>query len=249
MPHVPRPFPPAQPHGELREVLPGVFFVTGTVGMPSRLPMTFSRNMIVVRDGERLVLVNSVRLDDAGLAALDALGKVTDVVRIAGNHGQDDPFYADRYGAKVWAVQGQRYTAGFDNRRPDTYFTPTVEMDATTALPIAGAKLYVIASEPPEGLLVLERSGGVAIAGDALQHWHAADAYFNLPARLVMRWMGFIAPYNVGPGWLKRCKPPKAELRGILDLPFDNVLPSHGEPVLGDARALFRPAIERATAG
>src|SRR5262252_7680239 len=121
---VPRPFPPALPHGEIREILPGIHFVTGTVQMPGPLPVRFSRNMTIVREGERLVLVNSVRLDDAGLAALDGLGKVTDVVRLAANHGQDDPFYADRYKAKVWVVKGQRYTPGFDTSAKDTYFTP-----------------------------------------------------------------------------------------------------------------------------
>src|SRR5579871_4123106 len=50
----PRPFPAALPHGALREVLPGLFFVTGTVPMPGPLPVRFSRNMTVVREGERL---------------------------------------------------------------------------------------------------------------------------------------------------------------------------------------------------
>ena len=35
-----------------------------------------------MREDGALTLVNSVRLDDAGLAALDALGKVTNVVRL-----------------------------------------------------------------------------------------------------------------------------------------------------------------------
>jgi hypothetical protein len=65
----------------------------------------------------------------------------------------------------------------------------------------------------------------------------------------MMRMMGFIKPHNIGPGWLKQCKPPVAELRGILNLRFANVLPSHGAPVLGDARAHYRPAIERVTGG
>ena len=38
--------------------------------------------MVVVREGERLVLVNTVRLNDAGLEALDALGTVTDTIRV-----------------------------------------------------------------------------------------------------------------------------------------------------------------------
>src|SRR5262249_19773038 len=134
----PRPFPQALPHGELREVLPDIFLVTGTVGMPGPLPVRFSRNMTVVKEGDRLVLVNSLRLDAAGLAKLDGLGKVTDVLRLAANHGMDDPFYKDRYGAKVWMVRGQRYTVGFNTSAQETYFSPDVAMDATTALPLEG---------------------------------------------------------------------------------------------------------------
>jgi hypothetical protein len=239
-----RPFPPALPHGELREVLPDTFLVTGTVQLPGPMPVRFSRNMTVVRDGERLVLVNSVRLDEAGLAALDRLGKVTDVVRLAGFHGMDDPFYKERYGAKVWALRGQRYTSGFAPGG-EPYFTPDVEMDAKTALPLEGARLYVIDATPVEGVLLVDRSGGIAITGDCLQHWHQPDAYFSWMARIMMRMMGFIRPYNVGPAWLKQARPPRAQLRGILDLPFASVLPSHGAPVVGDAREHYRPAIER----
>jgi hypothetical protein len=222
-----------------------MYFVTGTVGMPGPLPVRISRNMTIVKEGERLVLINSVRLNDPGLRALDALGKVTDVIRLAANHGMDDPFYKDRYGAKVWAVRGQRYTAGFDTSSPRTYFEPDAEMDAVTALPLAGARLYVIDSQPPEGLLLLERHDGTLIAGDCLQHWHETDSYFSWLGKLMMRTMGFIKPYNVGPGWLKFCKPPKEQLRGILALRFINVLPSHGAAVLGDAMSHYRPAIER----
>ncbi len=244
MPNVPRPFPPVLPHGEIEEVLPGLFQVKGTIALPGA-PVKFSRNMTIVREGERLVLVNTVRLDDAGLAKLDALGKVTDVIRLAGNHGSDDPFYADRYGAKVWAVKGMRYTAGFDTKSETTYFDGHVELDETSALPLEGAKLYVIHSSPPEALLLLEREGGVCIAGDCLQNWGAPDAYFNLLARVMMRVMGFVKPYNVGPGWLKQCKPPKDELAGVAKLAFEHVLPAHGSPVIGGARAKFAPVLER----
>jgi hypothetical protein len=235
------------PHGAIEEVLPGLYFVTGTMKMPGPMPVRFSRNMTIIREGQRLVLVNSVRLDEAGLAALSALGTVTDVVRLAGNHGMDDPFYKERYGATVWVVRGQRYTAGFDTNAKETYLTPDREVGPGDPLPVADGRLVVLDSNPPEGLLLLERNGGVVIAGDCLQHWAEADAYFNLPARLVMRAMGFLVPYNIGPAWLKQCKPPKAQLRGILDLPFRHVLPSHGKPVIDDAVPRYRPVIERVT--
>jgi hypothetical protein len=186
-----------------------------------------------------------MRLDDAGLAALEALGKVTDVIRLAANHGMDDPFYRDRYGAKVWAVAGQRYTAGFDTSAKDVYLEPDVAIDASTELPLGGARLYTIHSKPPEGLLVLERHGGTIVSGDCLQHWAEPDAYFSFLGKTMMRLMGFIRPFNVGPGWLRQCKPPKEELRGILDLTFANVLTAHGGAVVGDARERYRPAVER----
>jgi hypothetical protein len=241
----PRPHPPAQKHGELREVLPGFYFVTGGMNMPGPLPIRFSRNMTVVHRGGRLVLINSVRLDDAGLAALDKLGKVTDVVRLAANHGVDDPFYAEHYGAKTWVVKGQRYTAGFNTSSPKTYYTPDHEIDASTALPIEGAKLFMFDSKPTEGMLVLPDHGGVVISGDCLQHWAEPDEYFSWLGRKMMGMMGFIKPHNIGPGWLKQGKPPKEQLRAILELPFANVLPAHGAPVLGDARERYRAAIER----
>ena len=245
MPVISRPFPAAQPHSELREILPGIHFVTGTVKMPGPLPMRFSRNMTVIREGGRLVLINAVRLDDTGLAALDALGKVTDVIRLAGNHGLDDPFYADRYHAKVWVVKGQRYTAGFNTSSPRTYFTPDVEMDATTALPIEGARLQIIGSRPPEGLLLLPGNGGLIVAGDCLQNWRAVDSFFNGLGAVIMRLMGFIRPHNIGPAWLRQCKPPREDLRAILGSRFANVVPAHGTPVIGDAVNLYRPAIDR----
>jgi hypothetical protein len=238
-----RPHPPAQPHGEIREVLPNLFFVTGTTSMPGPLPMRFSRNMTIVREGERLVIVNSVRLDDAGLAKLDKLGKVTDVLRLAAFHGMDDPFYKERYGARTWSLKGQKYIAGFDSSAAP-YHTPDVEMSETTELPISGAKLCVIGSTPPEGLLLLEREGGVLVSGDCLQNWGATDGYFSLLAKPMMRWMGFIKPHNIGPAWLKQTKPPIPQLLGILDFPFDHVLPAHGAPALVGAKTSYRPRIE-----
>ncbi|MEQ1508733.1 MAG: hypothetical protein ABMB14_41280 [Myxococcota bacterium] len=243
-------FPPAWPHGTLVEVLPDVFVVTGTMKFPGPVPMAASRNMTVVRQGGALVLINSVRLDEPGLQALDALGKVEHVLRLAAFHGSDDPFYKDRYGATVWAGRGQTYAKGFGLKPPPEawYFRADRELDATTVLPLPG-KIHAFPSTPNgEVLLWLDRDGGVVVAGDALQNWAAADVYFNWVARLAMRGMGFLVPHNVGPGWLKRVKPDPAELTAILDLEFQHLLPSHGVPVIGDARERYRPAITAAAA-
>jgi hypothetical protein len=232
---------PAQPHGELREVLPGLHIVQGTMGIG---PLRISRNMVVVVRGGDLVLVNSVRLDDAGLAALDALGRVTDVVRLAGGHGCDDPFYKHRYGATVWAMSGQRYFEGINPHRGATYFHPDHALEGDTLPPLPDGRLYRFGTDPEEALLRLPHAGGTVISGDVLQNWAHARGHFNLPGRLVFGLMGFIGPHRIGRGWLDLCKPDPARVRGILDLPFAHVLPAHGDPVLGDAAARYRAAVE-----
>ena len=244
----PRPFPRALPHGTLREVFPNVFFVMGTIAMPGPVPVRFSRNMTVVREGERLVIINSVRLGTDGLEKLDALGKVTDVIRLAGFHGADDPFYRDRYDAKVWVLKGQRYTAGFDTKSSETYFEPQVAIEADTKLPLEGASLYRFSTDPPEGLLRLDREGGILVSGDCLQNWATTDEYFSGLGKVMMKMMGFIKPHNIGPGWLRQAKPDPKELRGVLELDFEHVLPAHGAPVVGGAKASYRSPLERAAA-
>ena len=242
-----RSHPPATPHGPLEQLFDDVFFVAGSVSFGFGVPMQFSRNMVVLRHGDELTLVNSVRLDDDGLRALDDLGTVKRIIRIAGFHGMDDPFYAERAGAPVWALSGQHYTPGVGiPKAENAYFEATHALDDVDVLPVPGAKLLTFPSAVvPEGMLLLERDGGILITGDALQNWTLPDPYFSTVAKVMMRVMGFIKPFNLGPGWVKATKPSGADVGAILSLDFDHVLPCHGQPVIGGAKDKFRPVIER----
>ena len=242
-------FAPVTPHGEIEQLFDGIWSVTGSVVF-RKPPMRFSRNMTILGHDGELTLINTVRLDDAGLAALDALGEVKHIVRIAGFHGMDDPFYADRYGIGVHCVEGMVYAKGFEPSaaRPDQiYYQPATWIDAESPLPVPGARLHIIPGKVPEALLHLDRDGGILVVGDALQNWARADAFFNWPARIVMKLMGFIKPHNLGPGWIKGAQPDMAAVRGLLDLDFEHVLPAHGFPVIGGAREKYRPIIEKVT--
>lgn len=135
------------------------------------------------------------------------------------------------------------YISGFD-RSAAPYLVPDQIIDETSKLPVAGARLVEFKSTSPgEGLLLIERDGGILISGDCLQNWARPDQYFNLPAKLIMRFMGFIKPHNIGPGWLKSAKPEVREIKELLDLDYDHVLPAHGAPVIGNAKSRFKPAI------
>jgi hypothetical protein len=239
---------PVFPHGELEELLDDVWFVTGSVRMPGPIPVLFSRNMVVLRHGGELTLVNTLRLDDERLAKLDELGEVKNVIRLAGFHGMDDPFYKDRYGATVSVVDGQIYAPGFKNtkaERGDGYLEPDVEMSIDADLPISGARLITIDCLAGEGLLLLERDGGILISGDSLQNWATTNEYFSFSGKVLMKLMGFIKPHQVGPGWLKQSKPDRKQIGDLLELEFDKLLPGHGDPVIGGAREKLRPAIDR----
>ena len=102
----------------------------------------------------------------------------------------------------------------------------------------------MFSTRPPEAVLLLPHAGGTLISGDSLQNWATTDPYFNLAGKLGMEKMGFIAPCQLGPGWIQNQEPDPAQLRAILELEFDNLLPAHGTPVLGGAREAFRPSIE-----
>lgn len=237
--------PPALKHGSLEQVFPDVFYVRGSMKVGG--PVAFSRAMTVVREGDRLVVINSMRLDEEGLAALDELGTVTDVLSIAGFHGRDDAFFKERYGATIWDLEGHIYAKGFnENPTPaDAYFTADQQMNAKTALPLSGARLHVFNTKTPEAIVVLEREGGVLVTGDSLQNWATTDEYFTWMGKAMMKVMGFIKPHNLGPGWIKAAKPTPKDVGDVLDLEFAHVLPAHGSPVLGNAKEKYRPTIEK----
>lgn len=238
---------PASPHGPIEELFDGVWFVRAGVRMPMFLPMRIGRAMTIVRADDGLALFNSVRLSDAGLNELDALGEVKHVIRLAGFHGRDDGFYRERYDAKVYAIEGQRYERGLDPKKadPTPYMEPDHWLNESSPLPIADASLKVFATANlPEAICRLGREGGILIAGDSLQHTPEPDEYHNFLAKIVMKRMGFMKPYNVGPAWLKLTRPTAADVRSVLDLDFEHVLPTHGAPVIGGAREKYRPTIE-----
>lgn len=210
-----------------------------------RLPMRIGRSMTVLRNEGELTLINSMRLSDEGLEDLEALGPVAHVVRLGGFHGRDDAFYRERFGARVHAIVGQKYTRGMDPKADTPYLEPDIWLDERSPLPFGDAKLKIFStSNPPEAVCLVERHGGILVTGDSLQHTPKADEYHSLIAKLAMKRMGFFKPYNVGPGWIRFAKPTASDVRSLLELDFEHVLPGHGEPVVGGAKEKFRATLQ-----
>lgn len=231
-------FPPQLPHGDLTEVLPDVYFVTGQ-SQPEFNGKTFrfSRNMTVIRDGDVLTLVNTLRLDDAGLARLDALGTVGNIVKLGAFHGRDDAFYKDRYEADLWALPGMPHERGVATNR---------ELDAGQSGPCADADPFVYeTSATPEAVLRLGRHGGILLSCDSLQNWTGPDEYFDEASAAMMQAGGFFNPANVGPGWLGAAKPDKSDFLRLKDLEYRHLLSAHGAPLLDDAKSAIEATLKR----
>ncbi|WP_027329126.1 hypothetical protein [Marinimicrobium agarilyticum] len=230
------PFPPALAHGAIEEVFSDVFFVSGAMEtVLMNLDWQFSRNMTIIRDGERLILVNSIRLSDEGLAQLERLGKVTDVVRLGALHGRDDAFYLDRYQAQYWVMPGL-----------ETDPELGAQTLQTSELPLGDASVFQFeTSKIPEGVLHLQRDGGILIACDALQNWLSPDEHFCDASRERMEGMGFFTPANVGPVWLQAAEPGAEDFQRLKALTFKHVLCGHGEPVRDNAREAFSETFTR----
>jgi hypothetical protein len=231
-------FPPVLPHGPLEEIFPDVFFVTGamkTVLMD--VDWQFSRNMTVVRDGDALTLVNSVRLDDAGLARLEALGGVTNVVKIGSMHGRDDAFYRARYGAKFWALPGMVHEHGL---------VPDHELAPGGAMPFSGCSIFAFrTTKLPECILHVDRAGGIMISCDSLQNWIEPDEYFSDDTRHMMAEMGFFKPTNVGPLWMRLMGPQDQDFARLREFSFRHALCGHGAPVRDTAKEAYAGTFQR----
>jgi hypothetical protein len=126
-----------------------------------------------------------------------------------------------------------------------SYLDPDIGLVEGSPLPVPGASLKIFAtSRLPEALLLIERNGGILVSADALHNTPSPDEFVSWLARRMMNRAGFSVAYNVGPGWLRSCEPTAEDVRSILALEFQHVLPGHGDPVIGNAKEKYRPTFE-----
>ncbi|MFN7097544.1 MAG: hypothetical protein ACK4PR_08300 [Gammaproteobacteria bacterium] len=75
-------YSPAWPQSEIKEIFPDVFIVIRVNKTNyNGVNLQHSRNMIIIRENNNLSLINTVRLTVNGLAALDKLRKVKNIIR------------------------------------------------------------------------------------------------------------------------------------------------------------------------
>lgn len=235
----PTAFAPALPHGPLTQVGKDLYLVRGTFRMGPL--MTISRTMTVVKTPDGLVVLNAVRLSEAGHAELERLGPVKHLVKLSESHGIDEPFYAERYRPAVWAAPGTRF---------GPHVRGTDELGART--PIADA--VVVAFPGIKGwrevALWLPHGGGTLVTCDALQN-HVDTEHCSPVGHFMTSLLGFKGGVIVAPMWRRIQKVKGEALRQAFSeverLAFENLVTGHGPAVVGAAQTHVREALDRAT--
>ena len=243
---------PQEVHGPLENVFTDIWVVKGGSKMPLPIPVRITKTMTIIRNPKtkELTLVNAMGVSDALLSEIEALGTIKHVLTVGGSHGKDDGFYKDRYSAQVYDVKGHQYVRklGPAGEKNEVYMEADTHLTEKSQLPLPNAELKIIRTNgTPEGVLYLKDEGGILITGDSLQNTPGPNEYVNFLAKIIMKLKGFFHAYNVGPAWLENAKPDTSNLKAIfLDSEYANVIPGHGDPVIGDAKEKYRPAVEAA---
>lgn len=217
----------AWPHSNIKEVLPNIFFVTGTnITQHESVTLQHSRNMIIIRNQDELSLINTVRLTEKGLDELNSLGRVKNIIRIGSFHGRDDAFYIDHYNAKLWALPNMKH-----EHNKNTDYNLTNEL-----MPFPNCEVFTFnSSKFPEAILHIKQNGGVLISCDSIKNWLTNDEFFNdLTTKIYekQKVFGYAAINKI---WLDATQVDKSELLALKGLEFSHLLSAHGEPLLNNA--------------
>jgi flavorubredoxin len=115
--------------------------------------------------------------------------------------------------------------------------TADKELTAGGQMPFLGCSLFVFrTTKLPEGILHIDRAGGVLVTCDSLQNYLKPDEYFSEESRKVMTDMGFFQPANLGPLWMQVNEPKEQDFIRLRELEFRHVLPGHGSPLRDTAK-------------
>lgn len=213
---------PAWPHSEIKEIFPDIFYVTGTnITTCDTTELQHSRNMIIVRENGKLSLINTVRLNETGLAALAALGEVENIIRIGAFHGRDDEFYCDHYHGKLWALPGMPHD---------------ILLQPNSPMPFADCSVFIFeTSKHPEAILHIAKAGGILVTCDSIKNWESADKFFSAATAKLYQQQNLFGIASISDVWLQACNVKTEDFDKLKSLRFKHLLSAHGQPLLNNA--------------
>ncbi len=231
----------ALPHEEIQKIFHDIFFVIGTsITHHGEHVIQHSSNMTIVRRGDELTLINTIRLNEKGLQQLEGLGMVKNIIRLGAFHGQDDAFYRNRYRAKLWSLKGMKEECG-----QGTDSEMDVEIVPNGQTPFSGCCFYVFeTSSCPEAVLHIDQEGGILVVCDCVKNWLSPDQFFSATTAQAHQQEGMIGPANIA-FWCNACGVKRSDFSKLLSLSFQHLLSAHGEPIRKNAHELLSISVKR----
>lgn len=223
-----------RPHGELEELAPGLWTLSGS------LPIPLKRNMIAYKLGDGSLLLHSVvALDDAGMAKLEAIGKPSIMIVPAVGHRMDAPFYKRRYPELQVIAPAAIRTKVDEVVKTDAACEDVLPTLGIALHPMAGFKQGELAYELPI------QSGRALVLCDALAN---ADPPRGLGGTLVKLILGGVktrlgVPRIVKMMFVKEKEAARADIARLADI--ENVVVvsvAHGRPVQSHCAEALREA-------
>jgi len=232
-----RSYPPVHKkgNGPVVTVFEDVFQVRGSADLADIIGKpTVGRVMTIIRDGEELHIINSIRVKPETEAEIEKLGKPKHVYKLGWNHGMDDPYWIEKYGATFWALPGMKGRMGVE---------PHKQLTEDAELPIKGAKFFNFKAcvKQLEGGIWLERHGGIAIVCDTLTNYADPWDGFGTGGKLVIKAIAGPPGSHLAP--LRKdlvkdggtAKGFGEDIVRLCDMKFDCMLCAHGWPLKGKA--------------
>ena len=226
----------ASDQDNLIEIFPHIYLLRESIKLGPLLQM--NRNMVIVREGHDLIIINAVRLNQQNLEKLNQLGTVKHVIRLGDFHGLDDQFYIDTYQAEFWSQkQHQTYPELIPNKIIDEKSIP----------PIKNSLFFIFKSAKyPEAVLLLNEHK-LLVSTDSIQYWNDWK-HSSVLSRIILWLMGFRLGLFIGGPWLKKVSPQKGGLKkdfeSLLKLDFTNLISAHGNVLKNTAKDDLRKIID-----
>ena len=211
----------------MKELLPNIYQATTKIKVgPLKVPSA----MHVIKTGEEVVLIDPFTLPESENETLEALGKPTFIFIAGISHVRDAEAYRERYDVKILANREAVPKLGIavDDAFGDGETLPgsliTIEMSGTA---------------PGETIFKHNQGKGILIVGDALMNFGPAER------GLFMRLIGFPVGLGTMPKPFMKDKKIAAEsYQKLLNHDFDQILVSHGAPILSRAKEQLQIALQ-----
>ena len=195
--------------------------------------MMIGRTMTIYKDGDDLIILNSIRVNEAVEKDILELGQVKHLVRMCDAHGLDDPYYFDKFKPTYWGLDTFKAINGPNGPLRHT----KVLQEGDT--PIPNMKVVTIQSGK-ECTFWIPDHGGTVIACDLVQNVTEIPIHASWFGGKITKWGGFMGECTCAPPLWKilHGKDHKQAVQNILSWDFENLFTAHGSARVGGAKPL-----------